>query len=63
MRQLLQRERPDIVGTQEGLYRQLRDIADDLPQHYDSIGLGRDGGSRGEAMQILYDAKRLEPQE
>ena len=26
MRQLLQRERPDIIGTQEGLYRQLRDI-------------------------------------
>ncbi len=63
MRQLLQRERPDIIGTQEGLYRQLRDIQDDLPPHYDSIGLGRDGGSRGEAMQIFYDAKRLDPQE
>ena len=63
MRQLLQRERPDIIGTQEGLYRQLRDIGDDLPPHYDSIGLGRDGGSRGEAMQIFYDAKRLDPQE
>ena len=26
-------------------------------------GSGRDGGSRGEAMQIFYDAKRLDPQE
>jgi len=63
MRQLLQRERPDIIGTQEGLYRQLRDIQDDLPSYYDSVGLGRDGGSRGEAMQLFYDARRLDPQE
>lgn len=63
MRQLLQRERPDIIGTQEGLYRQLRDIQADLPPYYDSIGLGREGGSRGEAMQIFYDARRLDPLE
>ncbi|MBE2319429.1 endonuclease/exonuclease/phosphatase family protein [Solirubrobacter sp. CPCC 204708] len=63
MRELLRAEKPDIIGTQEGLYRQLRDIQVDLPTHYDSIGLGREGGSRGEAMQVFYDSRRLEPLE
>jgi endonuclease/exonuclease/phosphatase family metal-dependent hydrolase len=62
-RQLLRREKPHIVGTQEGLYQQLRDIQSDLPRHYDSIGQGRDGGSHGEAMQIFYDTRRLDPLE
>jgi endonuclease/exonuclease/phosphatase family metal-dependent hydrolase len=63
MRELLRKEKPDIIGTQEGLYRQLRDIQVDLPAYYDSIGLGREGGSRGEAMQVFYDSRRLEPLE
>jgi endonuclease/exonuclease/phosphatase family metal-dependent hydrolase len=62
-RALLREERPHIIGTQEGLYRQLRDIQADLPSHYDSIGLGREGGSKGEAMQIFYDTRRLDPLE
>ena len=28
---------------------------------YDSIGLGREGGSRGEAMQVFFDSQRLAP--
>jgi endonuclease/exonuclease/phosphatase family metal-dependent hydrolase len=63
MRNLLRRERPDLIGTQEGLYEQLRDIQRDLPSYYDSIGQGRDGGSHGEAMQIYYDSRRLDPLE
>ncbi len=63
MRELLREERPHLLGTQEGLYQQLRDIEADLPNHYDSIGEGRDGGSRGEAMQIFYDTRRLQPLE
>jgi endonuclease/exonuclease/phosphatase family metal-dependent hydrolase len=63
VRELLREEKPDIIGTQEGLYRQLRDIQVDLPAAYDSIGLGREGGSRGEAMQVFYDSRRLEPLE
>jgi endonuclease/exonuclease/phosphatase family metal-dependent hydrolase len=62
-RQLLQRERPHLLGTQEGLYQQLRDIKRDLPERYDSIGLGRKGGSHDEAMQIFYDSRRLDPLE
>jgi endonuclease/exonuclease/phosphatase family metal-dependent hydrolase len=63
MRELLRRERPHLIGTQEGLYEQLRDIERDLGRDYDSIGLGRDGGSHGEAMQIFYDERRLDPLE
>jgi endonuclease/exonuclease/phosphatase family metal-dependent hydrolase len=53
---------PDLIGTQEGVYYQLRDIADDRPE-YDWIGIGRDGGSRGEFMAVFYRKERLEPLE
>jgi endonuclease/exonuclease/phosphatase family metal-dependent hydrolase len=59
---LLDRYQPDLVGTQEGLYQQLKDIAADQPA-YDWIGLGRDGGSRGEFMAIFYRRDRFEPLE
>jgi endonuclease/exonuclease/phosphatase family metal-dependent hydrolase len=51
---------PDVLGTQEGLYAQLKDIASDLPD-YAWIGLGREGGSRGEFMAVFYRKARLEP--
>jgi hypothetical protein len=41
MKQLLLQEKPALIGTQEGLYQQLRDIQADLPSWYDSIGEGR----------------------
>lgn len=59
---LLDRYRPDLIGTQEGLYSQLKDIAADQPD-YDWIGLGRDGGSHGEFMAIFYRRDRFEPLE
>ncbi len=57
---VIREERPDIVGTQEGVYSQLRDIAADLPD-YEWIGLGRDGGSRGEFCAIFFRRARFEP--
>ncbi len=51
---------PDLFGTQEGLYGQLKDLAADLPE-YDWIGLGRDGGSKGEFMAVFYRKAQLEP--
>lgn len=60
MRELLQKYSPDVMGTQEGLYQQLKDLAADLPD-YDWIGLGREGGSRGEFMAVFYRTSRLEP--
>ena len=63
MAELLRREQPTVIGTQEGLYGQLKDIHDDLPDRYDWIGVGREGGSRGEFMAVHYDTRRLEPLE
>ncbi|ALG15000.1 endonuclease [Kibdelosporangium phytohabitans] len=63
MAQLLRRELPTVLGTQEGLYGQLKDIEHDLPSDYDWIGMGRAGGSRDEFMAIFYDTRRLEPLE
>jgi endonuclease/exonuclease/phosphatase family metal-dependent hydrolase len=62
VRDCLREIRPDIIGTQEGLYPQLRDIEKDLPE-YAWIGTGRDGGSRGEFMAVFYKKERFEPLE
>jgi endonuclease/exonuclease/phosphatase family metal-dependent hydrolase len=63
MREQLRESRPQLIGTQEGLYSQLQDIASDLGPAYDSIGLGREGGSKGEFMMIFFDQRRLQPLE
>ncbi|GGY12835.1 endonuclease [Streptomyces minutiscleroticus] len=63
MRALLRRERPHVIGTQEGLYQQVRDIEADLAPHYAWIGTGRAGGSRDEFMAVFYDTRRLAPVE
>ncbi len=60
MAELLRQLAPDVLGTQEGLYAQIKDLAGDLPE-YDWIGLGREGGSRGEFSAIFYRKSRLEP--
>ncbi len=60
MQHLIEHEAPDVIGTQEGLYNQLRDMAADLPA-YDWIGLGREGGSRGEFMAVFFRRERFEP--
>jgi len=53
---------PDVFGTQEGLFGQLQDLATELPA-YAWIGLGRDGGSRGEFMAVFYLTDRFKPLE
>jgi endonuclease/exonuclease/phosphatase family metal-dependent hydrolase len=61
--ELLRRERPAVLGTQEGLYFQLKDVHRDLPDSYDWIGVGRAGGSRDEFMAVFFDTSRVEPVE
>ncbi|WP_407561118.1 endonuclease/exonuclease/phosphatase family protein [Streptomyces sp. 184] len=61
MRALLRAEEPHLVGTQEGLYAQLLDIAGDLGRHHAWIGTGRQGGSKDEFMAVFYDIRRLAP--
>lgn len=60
MREVIRQSAPDVFGTQEGLYPQLKDLATDLPE-YAWIGTGRDGGSRGEFMAVFYRKARFEP--
>lgn len=62
-RNLLRHESPHLICTQEGLYRQLRDIEQDLGAGYAWIGTGREGGSHGEFVAIFYDTGRLIPLE
>lgn len=51
---------PHLIGTQEGMFRQLREISVDLPS-YEWIGLGRDGGSEDEFCAIFFRRDRFQP--
>ncbi len=62
MRNCIRQAGPDLIGTQEGVYWQLKELASDLPE-YSWIGLGREGGSRGEFMAVFYRTDRFEPLE
>lgn len=59
---MLEETQPDLIGTQEGLYHQLKDLAAGLSD-YEWLGLGREGGSHGEFMAVFYRPERLEPLE
>ena len=50
---------PDVIGMQEALYPQIRDIAADLGG-YAWVGLGRDGASADEFCPIFYRTRSLE---
>ncbi len=63
MRELLRRAAPAVIGTQEGVYQQLRDIHADLGPHYEWIGTGRKRGSHDESMAVFFDTRRLTPLE
>jgi endonuclease/exonuclease/phosphatase family metal-dependent hydrolase len=56
---LLEAERPDLIGTQEGLAAQLDDVRADLGPAYGFVGTGREGGRQGEYSAIFYRAERL----
>jgi endonuclease/exonuclease/phosphatase family metal-dependent hydrolase len=62
VRALLEREAPDLLGTQEGVHAQISDLEKDLPA-YDWIGEGREGGQNGEYMAIFYRRDRFHPVE
>lgn len=55
---LIKRESPDLIGTQEGVYAQVCDLVDMLPE-YDWVGLGREGGSKGEYAAIFFKKDRF----
>ena len=56
---LLTHHTPHILGVQEALAHQVRDLNDMLPMH-DWYGIGReDGLAKGEFMAIFYDTSRF----
>lgn len=58
IRLVIDREDPDVIGTQECLYTQIQDLLHLLPD-YDWIGLGRLGGSNDDYMAIFYKRDRI----
>lgn len=59
MAELLKSNNPDIIGTQEGKFYQLKELHAKIPG-YKWLGIGRNGGSRGEFMAIFYKPERFE---
>ncbi|UOQ85765.1 endonuclease/exonuclease/phosphatase family protein [Gracilibacillus salinarum] len=62
IKKLIQKNHPDIIGTQEAVYQQITDLENTL-NHYSWIGLGREGGSKGEYSAIFYNEHRYTPLE
>lgn len=60
IKKLIRKEQPDIFGTQEVLYQQLKDLETNL-KNYNWVGLGREGGSKGEYSAIFYNEKQFSP--
>ena len=56
------KKKVDFIGTQEGLHHQLRNMDKELKEHK-WIGVGREGGNRGEFMAIFYRSDRFKPLE
>ncbi|MFD0712832.1 DUF2341 domain-containing protein [Paenibacillus sp. GCM10027626] len=62
MAAMIRQEKPDVIGTQEGLYHQLTDLQEQLPE-YRWIGFGREGSNFGEHTAIFYNVNKLKPLE
>jgi len=60
--QVIQEKRADLIGTQEGLHHQLLYMDKELENHK-WIGVGREGGNKGEFMAIFYRTDRFKPLE
>ncbi len=60
--QVIREQKPDIIGTQEGLHHQLLYMDKELVE-YKWIGVGREGGKRGEFMAIFYRSEWFKPLE
>ena len=48
-----------IIGVQEALHGQMTELQQSLP-NYKSVGVGRDGNTKGEYSAIFYDTTRLQ---
>jgi len=55
---VINREKPDVIGTQECLYSQVKDMMEMHPE-FDWVGMGRQGGSKDDFMAIFYRKGRF----
>jgi endonuclease/exonuclease/phosphatase family metal-dependent hydrolase len=60
--QVIRDTKADLIGTQEGLHHQLLYMDKELKNHK-WIGVGREGGNKGEFMAIFYRTDRFKPLE
>ena len=60
--QVIRNKKADLIGTQEGLHHQLLYMDKELKNHK-WIGVGREGGNKGEFMAIFYRTDRFKPLE
>jgi endonuclease/exonuclease/phosphatase family metal-dependent hydrolase len=51
---------PAVLGTQEGLTRQLAELVAGLPTHYRWVGRSRDPGVDDEYCAVFYDSRRFQ---
>lgn len=59
MAELIARESPAVIGTQEGLIDQLLELMDALPGWYEWTGEGRRGGNDDEFSAVIFDSAVL----
>lgn len=59
-KELILKEKPDLIGTQEGIRSQLDELAFGIPG-YKWVGVGREKGNQGEFAAIFYHTERLKP--
>lgn len=58
--QIIQNQKPDIIGIQEGLHHQVKFLSEKLPV-YQYVGVGRDDGKEsGEYTAIFFNAQKFE---
>lgn len=59
--EMLQQNRPHILGVQELMKHQIYSVISGLPDHYQFIGKPRDKSINSEQCAIIYDAKLMHP--
>jgi endonuclease/exonuclease/phosphatase family metal-dependent hydrolase len=59
-KELINKEKPDVIGTQEGIRSQLDELQFGTPG-YKWVGVGREKGGSGEFTAVFYNVERLKP--
>ncbi|MGL4362941.1 MAG: endonuclease/exonuclease/phosphatase family protein [Cellulosilyticaceae bacterium] len=58
--EIIKKYEPDIIGTQELTNKMIHDLKNIFKGKYECIGMGRDGGEKGEHAAIFYKKETFE---